>query len=227
MSISVLPLKMIHQAPQMLMKNYTYLVFDPAVGEALIIDPTWEIEKIETALQQRQLRLTTILVTHGHGDHVHLVKPLVAKYGCEVRMSAQDIAAFSFECDNLQAITGEAPFQAAGLTVTPLHTPGHTMGCICYQIGGNLFTGDTLFIEGCGMCFGSKSDPHKLFESLQRLKASLPSTARIFPAHSYGLEPGQEFSVVLKNNIYLQIENENSFVEYRMREGQTRLFDFK
>jgi len=227
MSVSVLPLKMHHQLPHALMKNFTYLVFDPEAREALIIDPAWEMEKIEAALDQHQLTLTTILVTHGHNDHVHLVKPLVEKYGCEVRMSEVEAADFSFACDNLRTIRGEEPFQAAGLTVTPLHTPGHTRGCICYLIGGNLFTGDTLFIEGCGMCFGGNSSPQELFRSLQRLKQTLLPATRIFPAHSYGAVPGQAFSFVLRHNIYIQFQEENGFIAFRMRSGQTGFFDFK
>jgi hydroxyacylglutathione hydrolase len=227
MSISVLPLKMHHQLPHVLMKNFTYLVFDPETREALVIDPTWEMEKIDVALREHQLTLTTILVTHGHGDHTHLVKPLVEKYGCEVRMSEVEAGDFSFACDNLQAIRGEESFQAAHLTVRPLLTPGHTRGCVCYLIGDNLFTGDTLFIEGCGMCFSGTSDPTELFNSLQRLKHGVPPGTRIFPAHSYGFDPGQQFSFVLKYNIYMQFKDATDFTAYRMRSGQTGFFDFK
>jgi hydroxyacylglutathione hydrolase len=218
---------MIHQLPQILMKNFTYLVFDPQQRQALIIDPTWEMEKIEEALAVHQLELKAILVTHGHQDHVHLVKPLVEKYGCQVWMTAADVAHFSFECANLNTITTEAPFQAAGLTVTPLLTPGHTMGCVCYLIDGNLFTGDTLFIEGCGMCFGKGSDPRLLFQSLQRLKTTVQDETRIYPAHSYGQPPGKDFSFVRQNNVYLIFDEEDPFIAYRMRKGQTRLFDFQ
>ncbi len=227
MSVTVLPLKMIHQLPQILMKNFTYLVFDPLRREALIVDPTWEMEKIEQALAAHQLTLKSILVTHGHQDHVNLVKPLVEQHGCEVWMSAADVAHFSFECPNLNTITDETPFQAAGLSVTPLLTPGHTMGCVCYLIDGNLFTGDTLFIEGCGMCFGKGSDPKLLFQSLQRLKSTVDDSTKIFPAHSYGLLPGQDFFFVRQNNIYLTFDEESPFIAYRMRKGQTRLFDFQ
>jgi hydroxyacylglutathione hydrolase len=227
MSLTVIPLKMIHQLPQILMKNFTYLVFDPLRREALIIDPTWEMEKIEQALADNQLTLKSILVTHGHQDHVNLVKPLVEKYGCEVWMSAADVAHFCFECPNLNTIADETPFQAAGLSVTPLLTPGHTMGCVCYLIDGNLFTGDTLFIEGCGMCFGKGSDPKLLYKSLQRLKNTLGDDTKIFPAHSYGMLPGKDFSFVRQNNVYLIFDEEAPFIAYRMREGQTRLFDFQ
>jgi hydroxyacylglutathione hydrolase len=227
MGVRVVPLKMQRQLPAMLMKNYTYLVFDPTYGEALVVDPAWELPKLEEALGEHRVMLTTILVTHGHKDHIDLVKPLVEKYGCDVWMSERDSASFGFQCDNLRTITTETPFQAAQMNVVPIFTPGHTMGCICYLIEDNLFSGDTLFIEGCGMCFGKESDPGLLFHSLQRLKTDVSPATKIFPAHSYGREPGANLSYVLKYNPYLQFDEEEKFVAYRMRKGQTGLFNFQ
>ena len=227
MSVTVTPIKMIRQLPEMLAKNFTYLLYGATPHEALVIDPTWEMQKLEMELAARHLNLKAILVTHGHQDHTNLVQPLVKRYGCDVWMAEADIQAFSFSCDNLHPIAAEAPFFAAGTLVKPWLTPGHTMGCVSYQIDDNFFTGDTLFIEGCGMCFGKGSDPRLLFHSLQRMKANLPLFTKIFPAHSYGHPPGKEFSFIMQNNVYLSFDAEDAFVSYRMREGQTRLFDFK
>jgi hydroxyacylglutathione hydrolase len=227
MGVRVVPLKMQRQFPGMLMKNYTYLVFDPLRRQALVVDPAWELPKLDEALEQHQLLLTTILVTHGHRDHVDLVKPLVEKYGCEVWMSERDSASFGFQCDNLRTIATETPFQTAHITIVPISTPGHTMGCICYLIEDNLFSGDTLFTEGCGMCFGKESDPKLLFHSLQRLKTDLYPATKVFPAHSYGREPGKDLSYLLEYNPYLQFEEEEKFVAFRMRQGQTGFFNFQ
>jgi len=227
MSVTVTPIKMVRQLPHMVIRNYTYLVYGATTHEALVIDPTWEMQKLELELAARQLNLKAILITHGHQDHIDLVHPLVERYGCEVWMTETDIQAFSFSCDNLHPITTEAPFFAAGALVKPWLTPGHTLGCVCYMIDDNFFTGDTLFIEGCGMCFGKGSDPRLLFRSLQRMKVNLPLATKIFPAHSYGLLPGKEFSFVMQNNVYLNFVTEDAFVTYRMRKNQTRLFDFK
>jgi hydroxyacylglutathione hydrolase len=227
MGLRVVPLKMQRQLPTMLMKNYTYLAFDSAHREALVIDPAWELPKLDEALALHQVALKAILVTHGHKDHTDLVKPLVEKYGCDVWMSERDSNSFLFHCDNLRTITEETPFHAAQIEVIPMLTPGHSMGSICYLIEGNLFSGDTLFIEGCGMCFGKESDPKVLFHSLQRLKADIVPATRIFPAHSYGREPGEDFSFLLKYNPYLQFEEEERFVAYRMRQGQTGFFNFQ
>jgi hydroxyacylglutathione hydrolase len=77
------------------------------------------------------------------------------------------------------------------------------------------------------MCWGKNSDPVVLFDTLQKLKAGLHPETRIYPGHSYGFEPGKEFSFVRNHNLYLHFRDQESFVAYRMRDGQTRLFDFK
>ena len=59
------------------------------------------------------------------------------------------------------------------------------------------------------------------------MKVNLPLATKIFPAHSYGLLPGKEFSFVMQNNVYLNFVTEDAFVTYRMRKNQTGLFDFK
>lgn len=227
MGVTVVSLKMQRQLPAMLMKNYSYLVFDPVFREALVIDPAWELSKLENALEQHGVVLKTVLVTHGHEDHVDLVKPIVEKYGCDVWMSERDANFFEFHCQNLRTITTEEPVYTAQMKVVPIFTPGHTAGCICFLIEDNLFSGDTLFTEGCGMCFGRGSDPNSLFHSLQRLKRDVYPATKVYPAHSYGMQPGKELSYLLKYNPYLQFEEQEQFVAYRMRPGQAGFFNFQ
>lgn len=211
-------------------KNYTYIIFDRYLKEAIIIDPTGEIDIIENTLTQYGLNLSSILVTHTHPDHVALIPPLVNRYNCRVWVSRKEkLNSFLLSYHNIEFITSETPFNVAQLTVVPISTPGHTFGSICYLIGDNLFSGDTLFIEGCGMCFGSGSDPKLLFSSLNKLKKVIKPTTKIYPAHSYGHEPGKLFSFLLENNFYLQFreEQEDMFVAFRMRKSQKSLFNFQ
>jgi len=226
MSIVVIPLKM----HSMMTKNYIYIIFDRHQKEAVIIDPAGDLDIIEDVFIQYGLSLSAILVTHTHPDHVALIPSLVRKYGCRVWVSGKEqLTPFLSSYKKLALITTEAPFNAAQLAITPISTPGHTFGSICYLIGDNLFSGDTLFIEGCGMCFGSGSDPKLLFSSLNKLKKVIKPSTKIFPAHSYGHEPGKLFGFLLDNNFYLQFkeEQEEMFVAFRMRKRQASLFDFQ
>ena len=97
--------------------------------------------------------------------------------------------------------------------------------CGSSRIGNNLFTGDVLFAEGCGICMDVPS-AFAMYDSLERLKRRLHPDTHIFPGHTYVRPPGQKFSEVLRCNMYLQFNDRESFAAYRLRKGQTRLLDF-
>ncbi len=204
--------------------NYNYLVVDYVSNKSVIIDPAWDMEKIEQSLTTTQTSLSGILLTHSHPDHVHLAKPLASKYKCPIWMSREEITVSGFNAPQLVGIDMN-PWSVGQLKIQPILTPGHSPGSVCFLIGENLFSGDTLFAEGCGLCPDIPS-AHKMFESMQKLKARLSPETRIFPGHSYGKEPGQKFSKILKNNIYLQFDNKENFAAYRLRKGQNKLSHF-
>lgn len=219
--VQVLPLQMQH----LWMKNYSYLVFNTTKKKALVVDPAWEIKKIEKALGE--YLLTDILLTHSHPDHTDLVIPLVKKYLCSVWMSKEEINHSHFKCNGLIATKHGEFFECAEMPILPLLTPGHTPGGTCYLIKNNIFTGDTLFSEGCGACFDNEGNPYHLYASLQMLKNILSQNDLVFPGHSFGTAPGQTFKTLLESNIYLAFKNEEQFVSFRMRKNQSGVFNFQ
>lgn len=202
-----------------IMKNNNYLVVDPNTHQAVVIDPAWQKEKIDEALQKTKATLSGILITHSHFDHINLAKPLAEFYNCPIWMSEKEIALSGFSAPQLVAIN-EIPWYVGKLKIQPIATPGHTPGCICYLIGSNLFSGDVLFAEGCGIC-PSIHAAHEMFHSLEKLKRILPLATHIFPGHTYVRPPGQKFSDLLQRNMYLQFPDSESFAAYRMRKGQS------
>jgi hydroxyacylglutathione hydrolase len=208
------------------MKNYTYLVIDPSGLEAVIVDPAWQMEKIDSAIKDWKVELRGVLITHAHPDHVHLAEPVAQKYNCPIWMSNVEIAESGFAATRLIGIDSQ-PWRIGELLIEPILTPGHTPGSACYRIGENLFTGDVLFAEGCGMCPNTEA-AYALFDSLERLKISIFPETRIFPGHSYGTPPGQTFAQLLRDNIYLQFSDKKSFAAFRLRSGQdkARMFAF-
>ena len=206
-------------------KNFNYLVVDRASGQSVIVDPAWEMEKIDQALMDTQARLAGILITHSHPDHIHLAEPLAEKYDCPIWMSEEEIAVSGFKARQLVGIATE-PWAVGQMIIEPILTPGHTPGCICYLIGNNLFTGDVLFAEGCGVCPDTQS-AYAMFASLRNLKARVKPQTRIFPGHSYGKLPGQCLSQLLKENIYLHFPDKDSFAAFRLRSGQDEASMFK
>jgi hydroxyacylglutathione hydrolase len=218
----VIVLQMYHQ----FMKNYNYLVVDPSSRQAVVVDPAWQMEKIDQALMDTHARLSGILVTHSHPDHIHLTNPIAEKYDCPIWMSNEEIAASGFTARQLIGIDTN-PWPVGQMLIEPIFTPGHTRGCMCYLIGENLFTGDVLFAEGCGMCLDTQA-AHAMFASLENLKTRLKPQTRVFPGHSYGKPPGQTLSQLLRDNIYLQFSDKDSFAAFRLRSGQNkaRMFSF-
>jgi hydroxyacylglutathione hydrolase len=208
------------------MKNNNYLVTDPATAQAVLVDPAWEADKLHAALARSQASLAGILITHAHFDHIDLARPLADFYNCPIWMSRQEIDASGFRARQLEA-AGERPWTVGQMTIAPLLTPGHTPGCTCYQIGDNLFAGDVLFNEGCGMCHGTEA-AHAMFDSLELLKRRLAPQTRIFPGHTYARPPGQTFADVMASNAYLHFQDRDRFAAFRLRKGQDqgRLMNF-
>lgn len=207
--------------------NYCYMIINNQNKEAIIIDPAWEMDKFDVLIKQHQISISSVLLTHHHADHVDLAEAFAKKYNCNVLMSHNEISYYGYKCKNLVPIDKEDDFVLHGIKINPIFTPGHTVGSICYLIDGHLYTGDTLFIEGCGLCTARGGDPYEMYASLNRIKKIIPTDTKVYPGHCYGKELGQSMAAVLKHNIYLQFPDVDKFVSFRMRKHQKNLFDFK
>ena len=208
-------------------KNYSYLVFDTDSKDGAVIDPAWDLTQMESLISDHDVDLSEILLTHHHPDHVGLADIMSVEYDVPVLMHKAEIRFYSFSCPNLYAVDEDTHISLGQNEVIPIHTPGHTKGSTCYLIGDNLFTGDTLFIEGCGLCFGRGADPIEMFDSLRKLKSLISLQTIVYPGHSYDQCVGKRFDYVMQNNIYLQLDKQDHFVSFRMRSNQYNLFDFK
>lgn len=209
------------------MKNYTYVVASEKSASCAIIDPAWEIDKIEEVVKKHGLEVSGILLTHSHYDHVNLAEQLALKYSCNVWMAEAEITTYEFSCYQLRSFVANEILFFNDIEIVSIPTPGHTRGSTCFRIGSYVFTGDTLFIEGCGFCTGYGANPYEMYNSLHLLKAVIPLEAIIYPGHRYGEPPGQNFDYVLANNIYLHFSDVENFTKFRMREGQKSFLQFK
>ncbi|WP_091037126.1 MBL fold metallo-hydrolase [Paenibacillus sp. CF095] len=207
--------------------NYCYLITDPVSRESVIIDPAWELDTIVNRIGELGVRLRAVLLTHSHYDHVHLADPLVKMYGCNVYMSKIEIDYYQFNCDNLHGLHHLDRIVIGEMEITCLHTPGHSAGGMCFYLPSSLFTGDTIFTEGCGTCHFKGGSAEQMFESIELIKTALPDSTRIYPGHSYGHSPGYTISELMKKNIYFQLDQKDKFISFRMRGNQKRLFDFR
>jgi hydroxyacylglutathione hydrolase len=207
--------------------NYSYLIFDHFSGQAAIVDPAWELETVLCRLREAGAKLSTILLTHSHFDHVDLVKPLLQRFDARVVISRREMEFYNFCCPNLYPVDHGDKIQVGQTAISCLLTSGHTAGGMCFLLRDSLFTGDTIFIEGCGICTAPGGSPSEMFKSIQMIKKTVEPHVSVFPGHSFGKTPGCRLDSLLKENLYFQINRENWFVDFRMRKGQKNFFDFK
>jgi hydroxyacylglutathione hydrolase len=162
--------------------NYGVLVHDPDSGETASIDAPEE-GPILRALEETGWRLTHILTTHRHDDHVAANEALKRRFDC--RIIGPEAEADAIPGIDQTVKEGE-PLQILGRTVEIIATPGHTKGHIAYNIPDEelAFVGDTLFVMGCGRVFEGTME--EMWNSLQKL-AALDHQTRIYCGHEYTL----------------------------------------
>jgi len=97
-----------------------------------------------------------------------------------------------------------------------LHTPGHTPGSACYQLGNEIITGDTLFVFGCGRCDLSGGSPEDMFVTLKQMKERLPGDMLIHPGHNYSVKPTATLGEQVDGNPFMHYDDSDSFVNYRL-----------
>lgn len=192
----------------------TYLVWDDATKDAVVIDPvldydmlavrtfTESCDKVSAAIADKGLTLRWILETHAHADHLTGSQVLKERHGAQVAIGARitevqrffaglfnlaDLPTDGRQFDRLLA-DGDV-LDAGGLLVRVIGTPGHTPACVTFQIGDALFTGDALFLpdSGTGRCDFPNGSAHQLYASIRKLYA-LPDETRVFVGHDY--QPG-------------------------------------
>lgn len=162
--------------------NYVYVLHDTLSRKTAVVDPAEE-RSVSELLERENYRLSLILNTHHHLDHVGGNKLLKSRFSCEVYSSAYDKSRIPTADRGL--IEGDV-IMLGRHRIEVISTPGHTLGHIVYWLPEHelLFSGDTVFVMGCGRLF--EGDAEMMWSSLQKILA-LPATTRIFCAHEYTL----------------------------------------
>jgi len=163
--------------------NYAYLLFVEGNDEALVVDPS-EPEPVLAALAREGKRLVGILNTHHHWDHVGGNLGLVDKLGhmpVYGHKTSLDEGAIKGQTEGLDE---GSTFEAAGLSFRVLSVPGHTLDAIAYVVNDEaVFTGDTLFVAGCGRLF--EGNPAMMYTSLCEKLGRLPGETKVYCGHEY------------------------------------------
>jgi glyoxylase-like metal-dependent hydrolase (beta-lactamase superfamily II) len=199
------------------MQNFVYLVGDREAGECVVVDPAWEIDTIVRTAEADGLRITGVLITHTHQDHVGGsladwgmpgripgVEELLRQVPARVYVHRAEREFLRGFGSDLVAVESAMDLPVGRFTVTFIHTPGHTPGSQCFLVDGRLISGDTLFIQACGRTDLPGGDPSELHRSLTQRLGRLPDDTILLPGHNYG---GRESTIGAekRENPFLQM----------------------
>jgi len=199
-----------------LMRNFNYLIGYPSVHECAYVDPAWEPDRLLKIAKEEGFKVTKILLTHNHFDHIEGVEAVVEATGAEVFINKNDDRPLKKGQGSLVSLTDGQELKIGNLVVTALNTPGHTPGSTCYLVRApddpiqHLFTGDTLFQGNCGRSDLPGGDPKVLFASLSKLKQLDPST-KVYPGHDYGIKLVTTIAFEKQNNPTLKAKTFEEF----------------
>jgi glyoxylase-like metal-dependent hydrolase (beta-lactamase superfamily II) len=181
------------------MQNFVYLIGDPESRQCVVVDPAWEIDTIVDTAQADGFKIAGALVTHTHQDHVGGsleswgmagripgVEELLETLPLKVYVHKAEREFLPGLGSDLVKVDNHDTLQLGRLTLTFLHTPGHTPGSQCFLVADRLVSGDTLFIGSCGRTDLPGSDPSEMYYSLTQRLAALPDATILLPGHNYG-----------------------------------------
>jgi glyoxylase-like metal-dependent hydrolase (beta-lactamase superfamily II) len=189
--------------------TFTYILAAPGSNEAVILDSVdhhWERDLRH--LERLGLRLACALETHVHADHVTGAGKLRAMTGAKTA-APSGCGVLPAE---VQLNDGDVMRFGAGEEIRVLHTPGHTAGSMCYVWRDNVFTGDTLLIDGCGRTDFQSGSAEALYDSVTRKLFVLPDDMRVWPGHDYKGQSVSSIGWEKRHNARLANRSRDDFV---------------
>ncbi len=196
------------------MVNFVYAIGDRASGEAVLVDPAYDVNGLLDLLEADGMTCVGVLATHYHPDHVggHMMGLSIEGVSRLLERASVPIHVQADEADYVRKVTGVGRdcliahqsgdvLTAGDVEIELIHTPGHTPGSQCFLVDGRLVAGDTLFLEGCGRMDLPGSDPAQMYESLTQKLAKVPDDAVLYPGHRYSWESSATMGVTRERNM--------------------------
>ncbi len=161
-----------------LMRTNTYLVENMQDRTCFVVDPATESDKLISYIDERNLDVKCVLITHGHFDHIGGARLLQEKYGAKIYMHKSDVDFIDnpldfgrkfprFDVDVV--LEGNEVIEICGKNIEVIHTPGHSLGGVCYVLEDVIFCGDTIFKDGFGRYDLRGGDIAQLQNSISKL----------------------------------------------------------
>ena len=208
------------------MVNFVYLIGDRQTKECMVVDPAYAIADILEIVDQDEMKLTGVLATHYHPDHVggsmmgtkiQGVADLLEKCQVPIHINKHETKwvarTTGLNENDLVQHEGGDKVSVGDVSITFVHTPGHTPGSQCFLVEQRLVAGDTLFLDGCGRTDLPGGNPGDLYTSLQTL-ASLPAATIVCPGHQYSALPSANLGDVVSTNHVFRPSSQQQWLEW-------------
>ncbi len=190
------------------MENFCYIVGDERSGQAAVVDPHGEVERIVAAVKADGLKVKYIVNTHTHWDHVRGNEELKRRTGAPVVTHREGSVPREIAVeDGDQLVLGP-------LKIEILHTPGHSQDSICLLVDKKLMTGDTLFVGECGRTDLPGGGPEEMHRSLFDVILNLADDIEVYPGHDYGDRPFSTIGHERMHNYTLEPRTREEFIQF-------------
>jgi glyoxylase-like metal-dependent hydrolase (beta-lactamase superfamily II) len=190
------------------MQNFAYLIGDEKTGQAAVVDPAWDVSKIEDTVKRHNLRVIFLIDTHNHHDHTSGNDELAETTGAKVvAHEASKLKKDISVKDGDLLCVGSLEFRF-------IHTPGHSPDSMSVLVGNKLMSGDTLFVGECGRTDLPGGSPEQLYDSLFNKLAKLPDEIEVYPGHDYGAKPHSTIAYEKAHNYVLKPRTVREFVQF-------------
>jgi glyoxylase-like metal-dependent hydrolase (beta-lactamase superfamily II) len=197
-----------HQIPAGGDRNFAYLVADRRGGRAALIDPPPNPSRYAKLVDQDDLHVDYVIITHGHGDHTWGVSEARERYSCKL------VAHHSIVLGVDVPVRDGDTLALGALTLSFIDTPGHTDDSVCVLCGDKLVTGDLLFVGkvgGTDLGGGARKE----WESLKKVMTLGPAI-EVYPGHDFGVAPSSTIGDEARTNPFILCETFEAFVELKM-----------
>ena len=180
-----------------MLETNCYVIYVREGGEALVIDPGADAKKILDFIEDKNLKVSNIILTHGHFDHILAVGQLKEATGARVVIHAYEADSLRESKPSMYVSIADDPYRSCepdvllyggektrfeGRDVSFINTPGHTPGSMCVLLEDMIFSGDTLFKNDCGRTDLANGSPEDMEKSL-RLLYNLTGDYTVYPGH--------------------------------------------
>jgi len=209
------------------MANFVYAIGDNSSRECILVDPAWDVSGLLARLDADDMRLTGVLATHYHPDHVggdlfgfevSGLREIMVQRPVPIHVHAAEAHGIEvvtgLSARDLVVHAGSDVVRVGDVPIELVHTPGHTPGSQCFLVDGRLVSGDTLFVGGCGRVDLPGGDPEEMYRSLTQRLQRLPDDVAVFPGHDYADRPSSTLGDERRDNVSMRVQSLDAWLRF-------------